>query len=568
MEQFFVNELKANFNLRNPRSSKPTLIYLVVSLNGKQYKFTTGLKVYPKQWDKKHQQAVIGHKLYNIDNINNSCVNNKIKEFLERFSKYKSYLCNHTDKVEEAVCLLRLYLYGNMAKNAKIDIVEHLRGEIINRCGSSTLVYLKYVNHLAKYLDYRKEHKLSVISNFKDLAKSKVFKDMQDYFSKEYQGDYTVGYVNEMLAKLSKTLLYYGINEEKQKQGFITKADIDNIYFRPLKDLSSPANKVFLTNDEVTTLYNHQCDNKTDEMVKDLFLLECTSGHRKSDIADIDKFTYERNGIFYFDVINKKTSTHQTTPVFFDIARKIIIKYKEKGLPKVSDTIYGKRIKEICRVCGIIKPCTQSHHYIGNDKPTVKTVEKYKLISSHTGRHTFGCLLALRGLNDDKIGKYTGQSPKTVDRYIKSLTPVDYEEFNKQKREHPEVIVKTIEEVDNIERTASATTISNDVDKVFQLGMQQGIQNETERRITELQQVLAYLGVEATKWVGVNDILALETLINQAERDVYEKLPKTEWHKVKYLWHSSKDNVESKRKALQDLINYCLFAGPSEQIND
>ena len=79
MEQIFLNELKANFNLRKASGNKPTLVYLVVSLNGKQYKLTTGLKVYPSMWDKKHQQAIISRKFSEMDNRNNMIVNAKIK---------------------------------------------------------------------------------------------------------------------------------------------------------------------------------------------------------------------------------------------------------------------------------------------------------------------------------------------------------------------------------------------------------------------------------------------------------------------------------------------------------
>lgn len=43
-EQFFMNEMSCNFNLRQPKGEKPTNIYLVVRLNRKQVKLTTGVK--------------------------------------------------------------------------------------------------------------------------------------------------------------------------------------------------------------------------------------------------------------------------------------------------------------------------------------------------------------------------------------------------------------------------------------------------------------------------------------------------------------------------------------------
>lgn len=47
--QVFINEIvKASFNLRQPNKSKrPTNIYLIVRINQKQAKLSTGVKVYP-----------------------------------------------------------------------------------------------------------------------------------------------------------------------------------------------------------------------------------------------------------------------------------------------------------------------------------------------------------------------------------------------------------------------------------------------------------------------------------------------------------------------------------------
>ena len=47
--QVFINEIvKANFNLRQPKSERPTNIYLIVHINQKQVKLPTGVKVCPE----------------------------------------------------------------------------------------------------------------------------------------------------------------------------------------------------------------------------------------------------------------------------------------------------------------------------------------------------------------------------------------------------------------------------------------------------------------------------------------------------------------------------------------
>ena len=47
-EQYFFNEVQARFHLRKPKANKPTNIYLVCRINGKQVKLSTGVKVYPE----------------------------------------------------------------------------------------------------------------------------------------------------------------------------------------------------------------------------------------------------------------------------------------------------------------------------------------------------------------------------------------------------------------------------------------------------------------------------------------------------------------------------------------
>ena len=75
--QIFFNEVKASFNLRKPKSDKPTNIYLVCRIDKKQVKLSTGVKVYPDQWNTKKQEAYLSSRLTELDNINNA-INSKL----------------------------------------------------------------------------------------------------------------------------------------------------------------------------------------------------------------------------------------------------------------------------------------------------------------------------------------------------------------------------------------------------------------------------------------------------------------------------------------------------------
>ena len=44
--QFFINEIGCKFNLRKPKSEKPTNVYFVARVRNKQIKLSTGVRVY------------------------------------------------------------------------------------------------------------------------------------------------------------------------------------------------------------------------------------------------------------------------------------------------------------------------------------------------------------------------------------------------------------------------------------------------------------------------------------------------------------------------------------------
>ena len=111
--QIFINEMQARFNLRKPRSEKPTNLYLVCRINNKQVKLSTGVKIYPDHWNEKRQEAYISVRLSEIDNINNTIVNKKITKLKEYFIEFKHYLCEHPTDIDNSITILRTRIYKN-----------------------------------------------------------------------------------------------------------------------------------------------------------------------------------------------------------------------------------------------------------------------------------------------------------------------------------------------------------------------------------------------------------------------------------------------------------------------
>ena len=106
-QQVFINDMRANFNLRRPKGDKPTNIYFVVRVGKRQLKLSTGVKVYPDHWNVRKQEAYISVRLSELDNLNNTIVNDKLEELKMTFSAYSyrlllSQLRNH--QIDGCIC--------------------------------------------------------------------------------------------------------------------------------------------------------------------------------------------------------------------------------------------------------------------------------------------------------------------------------------------------------------------------------------------------------------------------------------------------------------------------------
>ena len=172
-QQIFPFELCGRFYLKAPKSRCPSAINFIIRFNSKQYKFATHTKIYPTQWNQSLQKAYVSPILTNVDNVNNSIVNQKIEEIKERFTKFKLYLCS-IDKYNSAdIIKLLQNEFNDMAKknikkgkeerNKFDDIVKVIHDAVYNDTtiakGTSDNYIKKGLPALKFYLSYLKEEK-------------------------------------------------------------------------------------------------------------------------------------------------------------------------------------------------------------------------------------------------------------------------------------------------------------------------------------------------------------------------------------------------------------------------
>ena len=428
--QLFPKELHGRFFLKSPKSTRPSAINFLIRFNSKLVKLTTHLKIYPEQWNQILQKAYISPILNPIDNHNNSIVNEKIDEIKDRFNKFKLYLCNIEKPEDSEVFKLIKEEFKDMARkkskkeelNEFDDIVKVIHDTIYNDTTITTGTCDNYIKKglpaLKFYLSYLEKEENIRITSFKSFT-TEFFTDFANYIHNNYTyGDgesYTITTINSLL-KYAKSAIILSARAKKQ----LTEAEISSITIKLFTNKSAP-NHIALRNDEVMLLYNYKATNKHDEEVRDLFLLECTFGHRISDILRLDQRLDKIGDKYYVTISPQKTPNKKIdVGIIFKIAKEILIDKYQCQLPSITKDKINKDIKRIAHEAGITGNELQSFHYQGEATPREFKRPRYECISSHTGRRTFISLLVARGWTYETISKYTGQSEKMVEHYDKA----------------------------------------------------------------------------------------------------------------------------------------------------
>lgn len=423
-QQFFPLELRGRFYLKEPKSKKPSQLIFITRIEGRIYKLAINAKVYPAQWNRALQKAYISPILTTADNENNAIVNQKIEEVKGLFALFKSYLCN----IETANTKLITQLFNSTmrkpkkqeASNSKIDnIIKVIHNAVYNDATLSKGTADNYLNKgipaLEFYLSHLEKDEKKKVDSF-DYFTTEFFNGFGQYIYDNYTHDngktYTISTINSILKYAKSAVVLCA----RTKQ-YLTEQHIASLKVRYFTDKSAP-NHIALRDDEVMLLYNYKPKSELDEKVRDIFLLECTFGHRIADILRLDERIEEIGGKYYITISPKKTPQKRVeVGIVFDIAKRILIDKYHCQLPSVSKDAINKNIKRIAQEAGIKGEELQSYHYQGENQPQETKRPRYECISTHTGRRTFISMLVARGWNYEQISKFTAQTVKVVERY-------------------------------------------------------------------------------------------------------------------------------------------------------
>ena len=548
IQQFFPQELNGRFYLKEPKSKRPSMLVFIVRIEGRIYKINLQVKVYPSQWNQTLQKAYISPILSDVDNENNRTANRKIEEVKGRFVAFKSYLCGIETFDKEVVTKLFNQIMRRRKKqepgNGIDNIVKVIHDAVYNNTTLAKGTVDNYLNKglpaLEFYLDHLRKDEHKKVDSFSYFT-TEFFTDFGQYIYNNYTHDndepYTISTLNSIL-KYAKSAV---VLAARSKQ-YLTEQEISALKVRCFTDKSAP-NHIALRDDEVMSLYNYKPQSKEDEEVRDIFLLECTFGHRIADILRLDERADEIGGKYYITITPKKTPQKRVEAgIIFDIAKRILVDKYHCKLPSVSKDAINKNIKRIAREAGICGEELQSYHYQGENRPRETKRPRYECISTHTGRRTFISMLVARGWNYEQISKYTGQSVKIVGDYDRATNKyIDI--YKDAARNRPGEVVALYNGQENESRQPAP---SEDLDTLLQALFK-------EKDLLDLKKLLD----------NKADISALEKTVEV--KKLLEDISRVEKHKVIFLKFYQEESDQLKQR-LVEILRMILLLDPTRNL--
>lgn len=185
---------------------------------------------------------------------------------------------------------------------------------------------------------------------------------------------------------------------------------------------------IYLTEDELMKLYNLEIIEDRLCRVRDVFIFQCFTGVRYSDVQNLS-----REDLKGADWYLRTQKTHEIIKIpLSSYALSILAKYSEypQPLPVISNQKMNNYLKELCEKAEINDPVKIVKYKHGKRIETVH--KKYELIGTHSARRTFVSLSLQKGMKPDVIMSITGHKTyRMMQKYLKIADPHKREEMDK-----------------------------------------------------------------------------------------------------------------------------------------
>lgn len=546
MQQLFIHELRGKFFMRSPKQNSPTLLYFVVTFNGRKIRLATGVKIHPQYWNKKAQKAIVSTAQSKITRINNTIVNTTIDEYFKRFIQFKDYLCENPSEIDDGVKLLKSYIYNNVKMNC-IDFLRKCKDEDKTISDGTKKDYNSAIDNLDKYMNLG-----HMVNDFNGFTK-KYIKNYYDYLfdiddnPRTKDGKLTVSYINKQISQLWSMLNKYAVDNDRMTFSILQEWN-ERPWMR--KDKTKKNEKgIALRDDEILLLWDYwyKLENQADKDILAVFLLECLTGQRYSDIDKITENLSTIHSITTIQLTQAKTGASLRMGIIFELTKMILAEYDNQMPKEYSNGYSNKRMIVIGKKAGIQGVETVTRHSGNNTHVVSEQKERYKFLTQHTGRRTFITLLSLREWSPNRIKQYTGHADvEMVERYTKIKNSVDYEQFHNAIKYSPSQVLKYVDEDENIKLFGESRRENQNLIQY---------NNCFQTEIEEAKWVLAMFNVPAYRFADVYDIDELRSMMYCIEHALLKVIPNRKL--IKAIFNDDNKSLEDKAKELHELYIEC-----------
>lgn len=419
-----LNQLiSVNFNLRKPKSTTPTPLYMVVYYwddKGMkvQAKVPTGRKVHPSLWDSRKQQPIMVNKgidltdkqlseqadLYQyIAQVRILALSNTFTTFAE--------LKENINLTDNDMSVTPQFIQSKKTPKAT-KMIEEVLTMWEQQGGKSK-------NTINTYrVDYKKWCKWLVSTNQTDSAKALsqvAFNSFKDWMLNNGESAQNINTKCSTIARIIKEL----VNGKGAKYG------VKEVTFKTLAVINKKV-KCELLKEELEALKQVATQTEKETFSRNVFLLQLATGQRVSDAYTLIKGEYEvlkdgnGNGNEFIIIKNKKGTTATNDkksyiPMTKEVSDLLQTLKGSELIPATDNALkdlVNRNIKVLAERAGL-------------DRITENGKPLFEEISNHYARHTVATQLARRGLSDEQIALQLGNSKEMVERVYKHETDSD-----------------------------------------------------------------------------------------------------------------------------------------------
>ena len=395
----WLQNLNVRFYLNRINKKGWGVIYAYFRCNGKNYRIPTNIKVMAQYWNSIEQRVILNYstqaRLEYLIHLDADKHLNNIQ--VQIFEKKYYYICNsdNTSSIEEVTnsIISTITQYREMSTKIKSDVRLILTlNSIVDRAknGTSVRTYKSFVNVFKEFIS-----KESIPDSLKSLNDDTMRK-YRNWLADNRDAKRGAKRCNDCLwaiFTLAKDLEKYDGYEF-------------NLHPERIKKIEDPRtqdernnNNIALTHEEIEILLSIELDDE-EEIVRDLFIIQCWSGIRYEDLAKIlNSSNFIKDGDLITSVFKpKKTikhnievkiplNNHYLYPRCIELINKYIDACPYKN--NASDLIaYNSILKTVAKKAGLNRTMTLTKDLGGGKKQSYQT-PIYNVIASHDGRHTF-----------------------------------------------------------------------------------------------------------------------------------------------------------------------------------